>query len=115
MGRNFQRRPRKAKRATAGILPVDIENVDELDFDEIDAIVLFKKKKYKFRKLHICVGTTSHILRNEAIVFYTDACLDLIHTSNLRREWYDRIRHTQNMSLNSALDKPVDPVGKVTL
>lgn len=96
----------------AYVLPVDVQNADELEFDEPDVVALFKKKIYK---VHMYVGITFDIRRPKVSDFNTQTGPNLVQASFLHPKWSDRICPVQNMSLNSAFTKPVDIIGKIML
>lgn len=62
------------------VLPTDVGNEEELDFDKMNVIELFKKKNYQ---VHMGMGTASNIQRPMKNVLDTSAGPYLVRTSFL--------------------------------
>lgn len=98
--------------AVATVLPSDVKNTEELDFDKTDVIALFKKKN---SKVHIFVTITSSIPRPPTRVFHTGPGPNMVRTSFLTLKWRYCTWFIHKMSLKLASYNPNHVIGKAML
>lgn len=67
--------------ATATVLPADVQDADERDFHETNAIALYKNNNYK---VHMCIEITSETLRTTGSVFNAGAGPNLVCRPSIR-------------------------------
>lgn len=98
--------------ATLTVVPAEVENAEDLEFDESNVIALSKKTKYK---VHMCLGITSNMSRSTVSVFATGTGPNLFHTYFLPVKLHHLICPIHDMSLKSASNNPVNIIGKIML
>lgn len=69
------------KHVAATVLPTEVKNGEEMDFNKTSIAALLKKNSSKVR---MSVGKSSYMLRPTVRVFYTGAGPDLVCTSSLQ-------------------------------